>query len=153
MTEAPRAGWQEALVATLKATPGALEGNGNGHAADWRRIGGNALSSVWALRLGEAPSFGRYLGVADSLWLIEIARALRDGLGEAGRKAPNRELPDWLVRLAGRFDAGVRQLLPELGVSKHASSAKARELLGWAPRSREEALVASAEALLDLRVS
>jgi len=96
----------------------------------------------------------RFLAVSgDFMSLRDMAVAIKTGLGERGRQVPTRELPDWLVRLAGRFDAGVRQLLPELGVSKHASSAKARELLGWAPRSREEALVASAEALLDLRVS
>jgi len=96
----------------------------------------------------------RFLAVSgDFMALRDMAVAIKTGLGERGRQVPTRELPNWLVRLAGRFDAGVRQLLPELGVSKHASSAKARELLGWAPRSREEALVASAEALLDLRVS
>ncbi|MBL8931238.1 MAG: aldehyde reductase [Kineosporiaceae bacterium] len=100
----------------------------------------------------EAARGERFLAISgDFMSLRDMAFALREGLGEHGRKVPARELPDWLVRLTGRFDAGVRQLVPELGVAKHASSGKARELLGWTPRSREEALVASARTLLDLR--
>jgi nucleoside-diphosphate-sugar epimerase len=66
------------------------------------------------------------------------------------RRVPTRELPDWLVRLAALADPSIRQILPELGKSKNATSAKAKGLLGWAPRSREEALVATAESLLRL---
>jgi dihydroflavonol-4-reductase len=44
----------------------------------------------------------------------------------------------------------VRQFLPELGKSKNATNAKARRVLGWAPRSNEEAIVATAESLLQL---
>lgn len=95
----------------------------------------------------------RFLAISgDVLSMHEIALALRSGLGERGRKVPTRQAPDWLVRLASRFDSGVRQLLPELGVAKHASAAKARDLLGWNPRPPAEALVASAESLLALRV-
>jgi len=36
---------------------------------------------------------------------------------------PTRELPDWIIRLIGRFDAGARLLVPELGAPKQASSA------------------------------
>jgi dihydroflavonol-4-reductase len=37
--------------------------------------------------------------------------------------------------------------VPELGKSKNASSEKARRALGWAPRSNEDAIVATAESL------
>jgi dihydroflavonol-4-reductase len=40
------------------------------------------------------------------------------------------------------------QLATELGQLKNASGRKAERVLGWAPRSREEALLASAESLL-----
>ncbi len=91
----------------------------------------------------------RFLAISgDFMSLKDMAVALKAGLGERARKVPTRELPDWLVRLVGRFDSGVGQLATELGTSKHATSAKAQQLLGWSPRSREEALVASAESLL-----
>jgi dihydroflavonol-4-reductase len=40
------------------------------------------------------------------------------------------------------------QLSTELAHLKTATGRKAESLLGWAPRSREEALLASAESLL-----
>ena len=71
-------------------------------------------------------------------------------LGASARKVPTRQLPNWLVRLAALRDPAVRQILPELGVRKNASGAKARRMLGWAPRPPQEAVVATAESLLRL---
>jgi dihydroflavonol-4-reductase len=61
---------------------------------------------------------------------------------------PTRVLPDWLVRVVALFDSSVKQVVPELGKHKQASNEKAKRLLGWAPRSNEEAIVATAESLL-----
>jgi hypothetical protein len=44
----------------------------------------------------------------------------------------------------------VKQILPELGKTKNATSAKAQRLLAWKPRPREEAIVATAESLVRL---
>ena len=55
------------------------------------------------------------------------------------------------MRLAARANSGLRQLVGELDVEKHATSAKAQRLLGWSPRPPEEAIIASAESLLALR--
>ena len=93
----------------------------------------------------------RFLAVAgDFLWIREIARALRRQLGASARKVPTRQLPNWLVRLAALRDPAIRQILPELGMHKNASSAKARRVLGWSPRPPQDAVVATAESLLRL---
>lgn len=42
------------------------------------------------------------------------------------------------------------QVAKELGTNKKTSNAKARGLLGWKPRSSEEALLATAESLVRL---
>jgi nucleoside-diphosphate-sugar epimerase len=63
---------------------------------------------------------------------------------------PTRQLPNWLVRIAAWRDPAVKQILPELGKMKNATNEKARRLLGWAPRSTEEAIVATAESLMRL---
>jgi len=47
-------------------------------------------------------------------------------------------------------DPAVKQILPELAKIKNATSAKAQRVLGWNPRSREEAIVATAESLMRL---
>jgi nucleoside-diphosphate-sugar epimerase len=93
----------------------------------------------------------RFLAVAgDFIPAIEVARVLKANLGEAGRKVPTRTLPDWLVRLVALGDPGVRQITAELGKRKNATHAKAARLLGWAPRSNEESILATAESLIDL---
>ncbi|WP_292583139.1 hypothetical protein [Mesorhizobium sp.] len=58
--------------------------------------------------------------------------------------------PDWLVRIVGLFDGQAAQVVTELGKARSATSAKAMRLLCWAPRSREDALVATSESLIRL---
>jgi len=95
----------------------------------------------------------RFLAVAgDFLSVLGIAKVLKARLGESARKVPTRQLPNWLVRIAALRDPAVKQILPELGTFKNGSNAKARRVLGWMPRSNEEALVATAESLLRLRL-
>jgi nucleoside-diphosphate-sugar epimerase len=93
----------------------------------------------------------RFLAVAgDFMWLMEIAQVLKARLGEAARRVPTRQLPNWLVRLARFKDPAVKQIIPELGKWKNATSEKAQKVLGWTPRSREESIVATAESLVRL---
>jgi len=93
----------------------------------------------------------RFLAVAgEFVSLREIGLMLRRRLGDAARRVPTRELPDWLVRLVARVDKSVGQVVPELGKSKNAVADKARRVLGWAPRSAEDAVAATAESLVRL---
>jgi nucleoside-diphosphate-sugar epimerase len=93
----------------------------------------------------------RFLAVAgDFLWMREIARVLKERLGSDARRVPTRELPNWMVRLASLRDPAIKLILPELGKRKNATNEKARRLLGWTPRSNEEALTATGESLVRL---
>jgi len=93
----------------------------------------------------------RFLAVSgDFLWIAEIAKVLKARMGEAAKRVPTRELPDWLVKLARFKESAVKQIIPELGKRKNASSEKAERVLGWSPRSREDSVVATAESLVRL---
>jgi dihydroflavonol-4-reductase len=93
----------------------------------------------------------RFLAVSgDFMSFVGIARLLKERMGAAGKRVPTRELPNWLVRLASLWDPAVDQILPELGKRRNATSAKAQRLLGWRPRSREDAIIATAESLVQL---
>jgi nucleoside-diphosphate-sugar epimerase len=93
----------------------------------------------------------RFLAVAgDFLWMREIARILKNRLGSDARRVPTRELPNWMVRLASLRDPAIKLILPELGKRKNATNEKARRMLGWTPRSSEEALTATGESLVRL---
>jgi dihydroflavonol-4-reductase len=93
----------------------------------------------------------RFLAVTgDFMCIAGIAKVLKDRMGSSAGRVPTRELPNWLVRLAALRDPAVKQIVPELGKKKNATSEKAMRLLGWAPRSREDAIVAAAESLVRL---
>ncbi|CAL78739.1 Putative dihydrokaempferol 4-reductase (NAD-dependent epimerase/dehydratase) [Bradyrhizobium sp. ORS 278] len=93
----------------------------------------------------------RFLAVAGSpLSILEIATVLRTRLGNAGRRAPRRELPNWLARIVALAVPQLRDVKPLLGLRRTASSDKARRLLGWNPRPNDEIIAATAESLLRL---
>src|SRR5262249_21145931 len=102
-----------------------------------------------------AASGERFLAVAgDFMSILDIGKVLRNRMGAAARRVPTRQLPNWLLRLAALRDPAGKQIFPQLGKSKDAPRAKARRkagrMLGWAPRSNEEAIVATAESLVRL---
>jgi dihydroflavonol-4-reductase len=93
----------------------------------------------------------RFLAVAgDFMTIQEIAQVLRARMPNAAGRVPTRLLPDWMLRLIARFDSSVALVVPELGKSKNATNAKARRVLGWAPRSNEDSIVATGESLVRL---
>jgi nucleoside-diphosphate-sugar epimerase len=73
-------------------------------------------------------------------------------MGASARRVPTRELPNWLVRLAALRDPAIRLVTPELGKKKNATNEKAKRVLGWTPRSNEEAIVATGESLVRLKL-
>jgi dihydroflavonol-4-reductase len=101
----------------------------------------------------DAPSGGRYLGSAECLWMIEIARAIRASLGEAARKVPSRVLPDWAVKLAGLFDPTARLAVPELGKELKVDTSLTRRTLGIRFVPASEAAAAMAKSLVDLKLA
>lgn len=86
----------------------------------------------------------------DAVSLMDVAETLRTALGNRAGKVPTRQLPDWIVRLGAAFSPSLRQLAPQLGKVRDASSAKAQSAMGWSPRSQEEAVVATGESLIRL---
>ncbi|MCA0046596.1 aldehyde reductase [Mesorhizobium sp. B283B1A] len=93
----------------------------------------------------------RFLAVSgDFMTVREIAQTLKTRLGGSASRVSTRQLPDWLVRIVGLFNPEAAQLVAELGKVKNATGAKAVRMLGWAPRSREEALAATGESLIRL---
>jgi nucleoside-diphosphate-sugar epimerase len=95
----------------------------------------------------------RFLAVAgDFMSMVAIANVLKSRMGASAKRVPTRQLPNWVVRLAAMRDPAVKLILPELGKVKNATNAKAKRLLGWTPRSNEDAIAATAESLVRLRL-
>ncbi|MBB5058460.1 dihydroflavonol-4-reductase [Granulicella aggregans] len=90
----------------------------------------------------------RFLALAGgALSLIQVARILKEHMGVAGRRVPTGEMPDWIVRFLAHFVSDMKMIAPEVGKQKNISNEKARSILGWTPRSNEEAIIATAESL------
>lgn len=93
----------------------------------------------------------RFIAAAgDAVSLHQIALAIRDRLGDAASAVPTTELPDEVVRKAAEANPALQGVLSNLGRVRHVSNDKARTVLDWNPRSSDEAVVATAESLLEL---
>ncbi|MEZ5939523.1 MAG: NAD-dependent epimerase/dehydratase family protein [Hyphomonadaceae bacterium] len=90
----------------------------------------------------------RFLITGEFMWMEDIARTLRERLGERARKVPTKRMPDFALRLAARFKPELRTLLPLLGRSSRYSWAKAERILGFTPRPAADTVADTAESLL-----
>ena len=96
------------------------------------------------------PSGGRYLVASEPARMIDIARALRAGLGQEARKVPNRELPDFLVKIVALFDPAARSSVPKLGLHARFDNSQTREALGMDFIPLSESAPAMARSLIAL---
>lgn len=95
----------------------------------------------------------RFIATAgESIWLVEVAKILKANLGNAAGKVKAMQLPNAVLRIAALRDPMVKSMIPLLGIPMNLTSAKAIDLLGWSPRSTEEAIVAAAESLIRLNL-
>jgi len=103
------------------------------------------------LRAMTSPAAGgqRFLATGEFVWMADMARALRDGLGDHGRRVSTRQVPDVAVRLVARFrDPSLREITPALGRRNRHSTEKAHRLLGWEPRPARRTVLDCAESLI-----
>ncbi|MDP9076500.1 MAG: aldehyde reductase [Bacteroidota bacterium] len=91
----------------------------------------------------------RFLALAGgTMSLLEITRFLKLEMPEYTKKASTKTLPNWVVRILALFNKQIKAMLPLVGVYRGASNQKAKSLLGWQPRSNEEAILASAQSMV-----
>ena len=86
----------------------------------------------------------------DAISLLDAAEILRSRLGDRAALVPTTELDDAILRAAAESNPGLRNEIPELGNRRHLDAGKAKRVLGWQPRSTEDALTSSAESLIAL---
>jgi nucleoside-diphosphate-sugar epimerase len=91
----------------------------------------------------------RFVAIAGEVMSAqEVALLIRGHLGEAaGRRVSTKLMPGWVLKAAAPFSRRVRDSLPDLGRARRTTSAKAERVLGWAPRPREEAVLATVDTL------
>jgi dihydroflavonol-4-reductase len=129
----------------LEGQPGCL--NVNSCCVDVRDVADLHLRAM----IDPAAKGERFLATSGkSMWMIEVAELLRERFGKAAEKVSTQVWPDEQVRIAGETSEQLKGVVPLLNYDMSASGEKAERLLGWAPRPKEEAIVASAESLIRL---
>ncbi|MEM8585499.1 MAG: aldehyde reductase [Bacteroidota bacterium] len=93
----------------------------------------------------------RYIGAAGYRSFKEVAEVLRNHL--PGRKIPKRVLPSWALRLFAKLDKSVGAILIEIGAERKMDNSKAKQQLGWSPRTPEEAIKATADSIIHLKLA
>ena len=91
----------------------------------------------------------RYVCSGPFLKMIDVATILRAHLGEQARKVPTRKMPDWLFKLFALVRPELKQLVAELSNVRGGDSRHAMTTLGWTMRPPEEALLATANSLIE----
>lgn len=94
----------------------------------------------------------RFICSGPFLMMEDVAAILRAGLGPQARKVPKIKLPNWLVRIAARFDPVIGQVIGELGRRRESPANHAREVLGWVPRPVEESILDTARDMIRLGI-
>ncbi|EKQ56193.1 NAD-dependent epimerase/dehydratase family protein, partial [Clostridium sp. Maddingley MBC34-26] len=86
----------------------------------------------------------------ENLTYKEEAEILQRYLGSTAKKVSTKALPDFVIKFMAIFKKDLRMPATFLGQNTACSNAKAKKLLGWQPRSAEEAIVATAKSMIEL---
>jgi nucleoside-diphosphate-sugar epimerase len=108
-----------------------------------------AAAHILAMTTPEAAGQRFLVSSGPAISLKQIGAVLKENLGDVAQRVPSRSIPDIAVRIASVFLKEFRSVVPDLGFARKASSEKARRVLGWQPRKPEEAIIATAESLVE----
>jgi dihydroflavonol-4-reductase len=107
-------------------------------------------ASAHVLAMTNPAAAGERFLVADKfMWFSEVASTLRGQIPAAyEKKLPKGELPGWVLKLMANINPAVKQVIPELNRERNVSNEKAKRVLGWQPRTAEEAIISGARSLI-----
>lgn len=88
----------------------------------------------------------------ETLSMLEVANILREAFPEYASKLPTKKIPNAVLKAAAVADPKLRMLASLTGKYAETSNQKAKELLGWQTRSAREAIVATAQSMIDLGI-
>jgi dihydroflavonol-4-reductase len=94
----------------------------------------------------------RFIASEEFVWFSEAAQMLREAFPAYDAKIPKRSVPNWLLKVMAVFQPIYQQTVTELGRTRRASNEKATRVLGVKFRTAKEALISSAQSLIDLKV-
>jgi nucleoside-diphosphate-sugar epimerase len=95
----------------------------------------------------------RFLATAgENLTYKQLVEILKKHFGGKADKVSTREVPDFVVKILALFNKDLRMPATFLGQNTACSNEKAKKMLGWQPRSAEDAIIATAQSMFDLGI-
>lgn len=100
-----------------------------------------------------AASGQRFLATTgETLSMLDLATILRHHFPAFASQLPTKTIPNALVKAAALTRPDLRMVASLLGLYAGTSNHKAVTLLDWHPRSAEDAIVATAQSMIDLGI-
>ena len=109
------------------------------------------VAAMHVAALEQPESAGqRYLATSDYVSFPQVADILRAAY--PGRNVTAKSVPDWIIKILARFGGPTRQIINDIGNEKHYDRTKGEKLLGRPFIPAKDAILSSAESLIELRL-
>ena len=107
------------------------------------------VAAAHILAMQNPSSNGERFALSEKdLWYKDVAKLLRKNGFD---KAPKINLPKWTAKFLANFSNEIKFALPNIGrVRSVKNTSKAKDVLGWNPRSAEESILEIANQIKDM---
>lgn len=112
------------------------------------------VASLHILAMTSPKAAGeRFLATTgETLSMLDVANILREAFPQFASKLPTKTTPNALVKAAALTNPMLKMIALLVGQYAGTSNEKAVTLLGWHPRSAREAIIATAQSMIDLGI-
>ena len=94
------------------------------------------VAELHLLALESSQASGnRFIASSETMAIPYISKTLREKIPEYEKRFPKRTAPDLLIKLIGLFSPLMKTVANQLGKTKELDNSKAKNILGWQPRS------------------
>ncbi|MHA3067249.1 SDR family oxidoreductase [Lacticaseibacillus saniviri] len=88
----------------------------------------------------------------ETLSMLDVANILRDAFPQFAAKLPTTVIPDDVLKANAKTNPMLKMMATLVGNFADTSNEKAQTLLNWHPRSAKEAIIATAQSMIDLGI-
>jgi len=90
----------------------------------------------------------RFICAIENYSMQEMAIILNREFAQKGYKIPTRKLPNFIMRIASKWDKTVRLVINDLGYRTEVSNDRIKKVLSWKPRSLDDMVISMAESMI-----
>lgn len=88
----------------------------------------------------------------ETLSMMDVADILRNEFPDYAKNIPAKTIPNVVVKTVALANPQLRMIASIVGKYAGTSNEKAKDLLGWNPRSAKTAIIATAQSMIDLGI-